>query len=110
MVTGISFLVFIAFYLLYGTSKKMTIVDGFGFEKWIAEHTTVTSYFGLALLIISLGLSCFYWGWGSGVLVFFILLMSIASLIILLVPLRLINYASLLSALILCLFIETILF
>ena len=92
MVTGISLLVFIAFYLLYSTSKKMAAVGILGIEKWVQDHITTTKYISLALLIISLGLSCFIWGAASGTFTFFVMLMTIASLIVLLGPLRLVNY------------------
>jgi len=72
MVTGISLLVFIAFYLLYGTSKKMAAMGNLGVETWLGEHANASKYSGLVLLIISLALSCFYWGLGPGVFSFFI--------------------------------------
>ncbi|RIV31498.1 hypothetical protein D2V08_13690 [Flagellimonas lutimaris] len=92
MVTGISLLTFIAFYLQYNTSKKMSAVGNLGFEKWIGAHKKTSQYASLALMVLSFGLSCFYWGIGSGTFTFFILLMTIASLVILLAPLRLLNY------------------
>lgn len=92
MGTGISLLVFMAFYLLYSTSTKMTVVGNLGFEQSIGEHKKTSKYVGLALMILSLGLSCFHWGIGSGTLTFFIILMTIASLVNLLAPLRLLNY------------------
>lgn len=110
MVTIISLLTFISFYLLYGTSQKMVAVGELGLEKWIGEHKKTSQYASMALMILSLGLSCLYWGWGSGVFSFFILLMTMASLIILLTPLPLINYVSLSLTLILGLFFEIILF
>lgn len=92
MVTFISLLTLIAFYLMYGTSKKMAAVGNLGLEKWSGEHKKPSQLASLALMIFSLGLSCFYWGIGSGTFTFFILLMTVASLVILLAPLRLLNY------------------
>ncbi len=110
MVTVISLLTFIAFYSLYGTSKKMAMVGDLGFEKWIRKHKKASQYFSLALMILSLGLSCFYWGLGSGTFTFFILLMTVASLVVLLAPLRLLNYR-LLGIFSLCsILFETLLF
>ncbi|MER3317849.1 MAG: hypothetical protein RIB79_06115 [Allomuricauda sp.] len=110
MVTLISFLTFIAFYLLYGTSKKMATVGKLGTEKWTGKHKKIVQLASLALMIFSLGLSCFYWGLGSGVFTFFILLMAVASLVILLAPLRLLNYRFL-GILFLCsILFETLLF
>lgn len=96
MFTGISLLTSISFYLLYSTSKKMSAIGNLGFEKSIGEHGRASKYIGLALMILSLGLSCFYWGIGAGTFTFFIILMTIASLVILLAPLRLLNYTFLL--------------
>lgn len=92
MATGISLLAFISFYLLYSTSKKMSGIGNLGFEESIGTHEKASKYIGLALMIFSLGLSCFYWGLGAGTFTFFIILMTVASLVILLAPLRLMNY------------------
>ncbi|MBO0329125.1 hypothetical protein [[Muricauda] lutisoli] len=110
MVTLISLLTFIAFYLLYGTSKKMAFVGELGSEKWAGEYKKIAQLTGLALMIFSLGLSCFYWGLGSGTFSFLVLLMTVASLVILLAPLRFLNYRFL-GILFLCaVFFETFLF
>jgi len=110
MATGISLLTLIAFYLLYSTSKKMSAMGNLGFEHSVAEHKKASKYVGLALMIFSLGLSCFYWGLGSGTFTFFIILMTVASLVILLAPLRLLNYRFL-GILFLCsILFETLLF
>ncbi len=91
MATLISIITFSGFYLLYTASQKMVAVDNLGFEKWIGRHINFSKYSGLALLIVSLGLSCFHWGTGSGTFTFLIMLMTIASLIVLLAPLRILN-------------------
>lgn len=110
MATLISLLTFIAFYLLYGTSKKMVAVGELGIEKWTGENKKIAQIASMALMIFSLGLSCFYWGLGSGVFTFLILLMTVASLVILLAPLRLLNYRFL-GVLFLCsILFETLLF
>ena len=110
MVSTISFLVFIAFYLLYSTSKKMAGVGVLGFENWVADHRSLTHYSGLALLLLALGLSVWLWGLGSGVFTFFILLMTLASLIVLLAPLQLLSYRFIGGALVFFLLCETLLF
>ncbi|MEO9511695.1 MAG: hypothetical protein ABJN84_13195 [Flavobacteriaceae bacterium] len=92
MVTGISVITFIAFYLLYCTSAKMAVTDVSGMEKWVGNHKSLSKYIGLALLIISMCSSFWHWGLGSGAFSFFVLLMVIASLTVLLAPLRLLNY------------------
>ncbi|MEY8779175.1 hypothetical protein AB9K32_02030 [Allomuricauda sp. XS_ASV26] len=110
MATGISLLTFITFYLFYGTSKKMASIGKLGIEKWIGENRKIAQIAGLALMVFSLGLSCFYWGLGSGTFTFFIILMTVASLVILLAPLRLLNHRFL-GIFFLCSFLfETLLF
>ncbi|WP_285652698.1 hypothetical protein [Allomuricauda sp. NBRC 101325] len=110
MVTFISLLTFLAFYLSYGTSKKMAAIGSLGLEKWCGEHKKPSQLASLALMILSLGLSCFYWGLGSGTFTFLILLMTVASLVILLAPLRLLNYRFLGIFLICSILIEILLF
>ena len=86
------------------------MVGNLGFEPSINEHKKTSTYVGLALIILSLGLSCFFWGLGSGTFTFLILLMTVASLVILLAPLRLLNYRFL-GILFLCsILFETLLF
>ena len=110
MVTIISLLTFFAFYLLYSTSKKMSAVVNLGFEKTIGAYGKASKFISLALMVFSLGLSCFYWGLGSGTFTFFILLMTVASLVILLAPLQLLNFRFL-GILFLCSILsETLLF
>lgn len=110
MATGISLIVFIGFYLLYGTSQKMAMVDGLGLEKWIGGHVNLSKYSGLALLIVSLGLSCWYWGAASGTFTFFVILMTIASLVVLLAPLRILNRRFLILVIVVSLVCEIVLF
>lgn len=110
MVTFISLLTFMAFYLLYGTSKKMASAGELGIGKWTGEHKKIAQAASLALMILSLGLSYFLWGLGSGTFTFFILLMTVASLVILLAPLRLLNYPFLGVLFIGSILFETLLF
>ncbi len=110
MVTLIVALTFMAFYLLYGTSKKMAAVGDLGLEKWSAENQKVSQWVSLVLMILSLGLSCHYWGLGSGTFTFFILLMTVASLTLLMAPLRLLNRRFLGLLFSVALFFETFLF
>lgn len=88
----------------------MAGVGVMGFEKWIVDHHSESQYVGLALLIISLGLSIWLWGLGSGVFTFFILLMTVASLVVLLAPLRLLSYKSVGITLVFFLIYEFVLF
>ncbi|MDC6366715.1 MULTISPECIES: hypothetical protein [Flavobacteriaceae] len=110
MITGIAFLIFISFYLLYATSQKMAFVGVLGFEKWVNNHIKPSKYIGLALMVLALILSCWLWGLGAGTLTFFILLMTFSSLIVLLAPLRVLGYKTLSLAFFFVLICETLLF
>ncbi|MDC6386417.1 hypothetical protein D2V93_04930 [Flagellimonas taeanensis] len=110
MATGITLLIFIGFYLLYGTSQKMAMAGNLGLEKWIGGHARISKYSGSALLIISLGLSCLYWGAASGTFTYFVILMTIASLVVLLAPLRILNPWFLTLTLVLSIICEIVLF
>jgi hypothetical protein len=110
MVTGIALILCIAFCLLYNTSKKMTGVGVLGFEKWADNHRNISQYLGLGLMTVSLLLSCWIWGLGSGTFTFFVLLMTIASLVVLLAPLRLISYATIGGSVVFFLICELVLF
>ncbi len=110
MVTLIVALTFMAFYLLYSTSKKMAAAGDLGLEKLCTAHKKASQWVSLVLMILSLGLSCHFWGLGSGTFTFFILLMTVASLIILLAPLRLLNHRFLGLLFSVALFFETLMF
>ena len=85
---------FLGFYLSYCTSKKTKNVTILGFEYWAENNQTISKAVAMALLIIALAMAIVYLGWGAGMLLFFICIMTIGSLVILLTPLQLINRPS----------------
>lgn len=91
MISIVSFLIFIGFYALYYTSQKTYVSYDRGFELWIKKNTKSTKYIGLLLLLSAFILLLLEKALGSGTLVFFILLMTIGSLIIILSPLKIIK-------------------
>ncbi|WP_136464875.1 hypothetical protein [Flagellimonas onchidii] len=94
MITAISLLVFLAFYLFYINSKRMPSIGVFGFEKWTGKQPHLFKILGSLLLIVSAALYTSLLGIGSGTFVFFIALMMMGSLVILLVPLKVVNLKS----------------
>lgn len=84
-------ILFTAFYMFYCTSKKATIILNFGIENWVKRNTKPAKIIGLLLLIIAISLYAHYFGIGVGILLFFIVLMTLGSLIIILSPLKLLN-------------------
>ncbi|KJD32097.1 hypothetical protein PK35_11710 [Tamlana nanhaiensis] len=91
MITIALFLNFLAFYVLYNTTKRVVITPHLGFEKHIQQNIKSSKIIGLMLLLIALVFNVISFGLGVGTLFFFIVLMTFGSLVILLAPLKLIN-------------------
>ncbi|ULC59006.1 hypothetical protein MBM09_13955 [Flaviramulus sp. BrNp1-15] len=88
-------ILFLSFYIFYNTSKKVKIQSVFGVENWFQKHIKPSKFIALILLVLALILFINHFGIGVGTLLYFIALMTIGSLVILLYPLNLINYKSL---------------
>ena len=87
----------------------MKITAVFGIEPWLQVHKRESKLLGSLFCLIAITLAVCYWGIGAGILVWIILLMTVASLIILLLPLRLINKQSVVLGLLTLLLVELIL-
>lgn len=109
MATLVLFLVFAGFFFLYNTSKRATTPRALPVEKWMYNSPQIARPMGGGLLCLALAMSAWVWGLGSGILLFTIILMTLGSLIIILSPLRVLNYKALSSILILSLIFETVL-
>ncbi|GGD70399.1 hypothetical protein [Maribacter cobaltidurans] len=106
MYTFIFTLAFIGFYLCYATSKRMVIANNFGFEEWCYENNLISNSIGVTSLLSAASTSIFLWGWGTGLFTFIIVLMTVGSIIIILQPLRLLNYLSLVTGLLIFLLFQ----
>lgn len=84
-------LIFIGFYFNYATSKKMKLDSFIGFHKGFDQRRGSFKMVGLTFLILALAICINQLGYGSGVFIYFILLMTLGSLIVLLAPLKLIR-------------------
>ncbi len=84
--TAIIFL-FSGFYLLYNTSKKAQFPRPF-FSVFIQNNSKAFSAFGLLLILISLYMNIEVIGLGAGIFMTLVLLMLMASLLVLLYPLK----------------------
>jgi hypothetical protein len=91
MITIAVSLLFLAFYTLYYTSKRVPLSYNNGFEKWMKNNTNPVKIIGLILLVLSYILWVFATAFGAGTLLFFIGLMTIGSLFVILKPLKIIN-------------------
>ncbi len=99
-------LVIIGFYLLYSTSKKMDAPILLGFENRLVKYKLASKLVGLILLILSCILTINVFGFGAGIFLFLINLMTVASLIVLLSPLKLFNVKLLFIFISLCVAVE----
>lgn len=95
MVTLVVIITFLGFFILYNTSEKAVLSHSFFLEKWVQDHPLQGKYLGYALLLIGLTISIPLFGVGSGIFLYLIILMTVASATILLAPLRYLTYRSL---------------
>ncbi len=90
MTTLILLLTFAGFYALYNTSSRAELGKG-RFDVWL-QGLAFLKPAGVMLLIAGLILTVLYKGLAAGILYWFIILTTVASLIIILCPLKIINY------------------
>ena len=103
-------LALIGFYMLYSTSKRAKLILQYDFQKWIIENQKNGKIIGLSLLIVSLLLSILSLGFGSGIFSFLVILMTMASLVVLISPLRFFNLSALFVIAIVCFGVEFLIF
>ena len=77
----------LGFYMLYNTSARAELRRD-AFSLWLQQNRIVSKVTGLVLLIGSFILLTLAQGLGSGVLYGTVLLMTLASLVVLFVPLK----------------------
>lgn len=106
MISSVIIILSLAFYLFYNTSERSVKNHVLGFEKWIQKKKGFAKITGLFMLTIAYLILLFYFGIGTGSLLFFIILMTFGSLIIVLTPLRMVNYKNLLLVVLFSLCIE----
>ncbi|TRZ41945.1 hypothetical protein [Robertkochia solimangrovi] len=95
MISSTILIISLAFYLLYNTSAKSVKNTGLGIENLIIQNPVPAKLTGLILLIIAAVTDIIIFGFGSGSLTFFIILMTAGSLLILLTPLKLVTLRTL---------------
>lgn len=100
----------IGFYMLYSGSKRAKLVLQYDFQKWLTENPKIGKFAGLVLLFISLITSVLSLGIGSGIFSFLVILMTMASLIVLISPLRFFNISALLVIAMVCYGVEFLIF
>lgn len=90
MITLAALFVFLGFMLCYFTSEKAALPK-MKFVGKVKENMRFAKLTGVLLLLWAMVLAIVYSGLATGILTFFILLMTLGSLVVLCVPLRVIN-------------------
>lgn len=106
MISLVSLTVFLAFFVLYNTSKRAILSSNFQLERWVQQNPKPSRFIGLGILLIAYALLISIKAIGASTLIFFIQVMTIGSLIVILAPLKIINYKFVLGILILASFFE----
>ncbi|SEM15957.1 hypothetical protein [Olivibacter domesticus] len=91
MLTTITSLTFLGFFLLYNTSQKALLSSTIRFILWIKANPHFGKFIGLLLLLAALTGCILHFGLGAGIFSFFVILMTLASATVLLAPLRFVN-------------------
>ncbi|WP_444660172.1 hypothetical protein [Flavobacterium columnare] len=92
MITIASSILFSSFYALYNTSKRVPLSYNSGLEKWMKNNPNSTKTIGLTLLVVAYILWVLATSFGVGTLLFVIELMVIGSFIVILKPLKIVNF------------------
>lgn len=92
MLTVACIFTLIGFYFLYSTSNRADLTFFWTFQKWINNNKILGKYIGLVLLLIGLFSAIYYLGVAAGVFSFIVILMLMASLVVLIEPLRFIKF------------------
>lgn len=106
MATFILLLVLSGFYFSYTTSKKQVQPMRLKSEVWISTHSRVSKAIGVVLLLCACILTITYYGLGAGTLYFFIIVMTMGSLVTILRPLNVINYRTIILLAVLSVLLE----
>ena len=97
---------FFGFYCCYNTSRRAVILRNYPIEKWLAANSQTANIMGLSFLFAGFFLSVIELGWGGGAFSFLVMLMSIASLIVLLAPIKFFSFRALVILMVLAFLIE----
>lgn len=96
------------FWCCYHTSERAEPRRRWRPEKWLAGHRTYGNLLGTGLFLISVVLCMFWFGPGAGSFAFLVMLMTVASLVILLAPLKCTGYFTVVLALVTAIIFEVL--
>ncbi|MBU3027893.1 hypothetical protein Q4603_19365 [Zobellia galactanivorans] len=97
MITLLSLLFFLGFFQLYASSERMPHNQQMLGITWVQQHKLTAKAAGSSLVVLSLLSTGIQYGWGAGLLLGSIMLMTIGSLTICITPLRVIGRWGLLA-------------
>ncbi|WP_115899753.1 hypothetical protein [Tenacibaculum gallaicum] len=100
--------IFIGCYALYNTSEKALLIKNTLLQKWFHNNKRNTSIIGVITLLIGLLLSINFFGLSAGIITWIVTASIFLSLIILITPLRVVNYTFLTALFMLTFLIELI--
>lgn len=98
--------IFIGCYALYNTSEKTSLTKNTILQKWLQNNKPYANIIGVTILLISLLLSVNFFGLSAGIIAWIVTTSLFLSLIILITPLRVINYTFLTALFMLTFLIE----
>lgn len=96
----------IACLLHYSTSKRAVITNDTKVLYWLHKRDKLAKISALVLFVFGLFLAIYTLGFGAGVLTFLLLVMLLWSLIVLLTPLKFIDYKLVLVIFVLAIILE----
>ncbi|WKB81409.1 hypothetical protein QYR09_16865 [Cellulophaga lytica] len=96
----------IACLLHYSTSKRAVITNDTKLLYWLHKRNILAKISALVVFVISFILAIYTLGFGAGILTFLLLVMLLWSLIVLLTPLKIIDYKLVLVIFVLAIFLE----
>ena len=105
MTTILFFLNLIGCFILLNTSKKAVLFSS-SLEKYLQQNDNISRIVGVFFLLVSLILATQFKGLTGGLLFSFIVVILAFSLVVIIAPLRLINYKGLLVVFVFSLLIE----
>ncbi|WP_299118854.1 hypothetical protein [uncultured Tenacibaculum sp.] len=108
MISILIAILFLGCYLFYNTSQKTTIVSNSYLEKRIRSNEQISKIVGGSFLLITLIIAGIHFGLFSGILFWLVALTMLMSLLIVIAPLKLINYKTLVALFFVLLLIEFI--
>lgn len=103
-------ILYLAFYILYNTSRKTIKNAVFGFETWTYKNNKKAKLLGITLLFASCILFGLSFGMGAGTLYFFVSLMTFGSLVVILTPVKIMKPKPILTFFLIAFFTEFFIF